>query len=79
MVEGLLFEEYDVILVVLLWYSSKLRRLYQKERKFYKKRELRRSKIYELFLDFEFEQEFVEYDENVIFFQSEGEDEFELF
>ena len=79
MAEGPPLEEYDATSAVLSWYSSKPRRLHQKERKSYKKRESRRPKIYEPLSDSESEQELAEHDENAIFPQSEGEDELESF
>ena len=79
MAEGPPLEEYDATSAVLSWYSSKPRRLHQKERKSYKKRESRRPKIYEPLSDSESEQELAEHDENAIFSQSEEEDELEPF
>jgi len=79
MTEGPPLEEYDATSAVLSWYSSKSRRLNQKERKYYKKRESRRPKIYEPLSDSESEQEVAEHDENAIFSQSEEEDELESF
>ena len=79
MAEGPPLEEYDATSAVLSWYSSKSRRLNQKERKSYKKRESRRPKIYEPLSDSESEQELAEHDENAIFSQSEEEDELESF
>ena len=49
-----------------------LRRLNQKERKLYKKRESRRPKIYEPQSDSEFEQELAEHEKNPFFPEGRG-------
>ena len=56
-----------------------LRRLNQKERKLYKKRESRRPKIYEPQSDSESEQELAEHEKKSFFSQREEEDEIKLF
>ena len=61
-------KEYDATSAVLSWYSSKSRRLNQKERKSDKKRESGQPKIYEPLSDSESEQELAELDENTNFF-----------
>ena len=67
MAEGPPLEEYDASSAVLSWYSRKSRRLNQKERKSYKKRESRRPKIYEPQSVTESEQELAEHEEIAIF------------
>ena len=78
MAKGPPLEEYDATSAVLSWYSSKSRRLNQKERKSYKK-ESTRLKIYEPLLNSESEQELAKHEENAFFSQSEEEDEIKSF
>ena len=79
--EGPPFEEYDATSAVLSWYSSKSRRLNQKERKSYKKRESRRQKIYASQSDAESVSlsRLAEHEGNAKFSQSEEEDKIELY
>ena len=85
MTEGPPFEEYDATSAVRSWYSSKSRRLNQKERKSYKKRPLKRPKMSDALSDSESDQlneeqsnldyEIEDLDESAIFSQSDSENE----